>query len=170
MNDINLKKIVFLLFFLNFSMFSFAQIQSVELGINGLTCSQCSRSVELKLNKLSFIQDISMDLENTNAIISFKKNQKVDLSAIAKAVKDAGFSVRMLFFTINSNDVDLSKNCFKIKKDAFNIVGKQDLESGKIVFQLLGKEYMSNKDWKRISLKSNAECIGETTYYIKYIK
>ena len=48
----------------------FGQIQHLTVGINGLTCSQCSRSVELQLRKLSFIKDVNMNLQQTEGTLS----------------------------------------------------------------------------------------------------
>ena len=170
MNGNFLKKIVFLLLFTGFGAHLFAQIQSAELGVNGLTCSQCSRSVEMKLNKLKFVQKVTMDLEHTNAKILFKKDQQVDLNAIAKAVRDAGFSVRILTISIDSKKVDLTKICFLIHNDAFDIIGTNTLKTGNVKFQLVGENFMSSKDWKGINMKRNPDCIGKNTYFIKHVE
>ena len=73
-----------------------AQYTSARIGVNGLTCSACTRSVEMSIRKLPFIENVEMNLENTDGILKFKKGQEVDIFKIAQAVVDAGFSVRFL--------------------------------------------------------------------------
>ena len=72
----------------------YAQFKEVTVGVNGLTCSQCSRSVEMRIRKLAFVADVKMNLEHTEGRIFFKKGDKVNVDKIAAAVVDAGFSVR----------------------------------------------------------------------------
>ena len=82
--------------FVLFAFCAIAQFTSAKIGINGLTCSACTRSVETGLRKLSFVENVEMSLENKSGIITFKKGQKVEIEKIASAVTDAGFSVRFL--------------------------------------------------------------------------
>lgn len=73
-----------------------AQFTVIRVGVDGLTCSQCSRSVEMRLRKLDFIKDVQMDLANTRAVLKLKPNALITFSQVAKAVTDAGFSVRFI--------------------------------------------------------------------------
>src|SRR5260221_11753478 len=84
---------------------SFAGIKWVELGVNGLTCSLCTGSVERSIKRLDFVESVSMSLENTEGRVYFKKDAIIDLKKVAKAVKDAGFSVRFLRVEFNFDDV-----------------------------------------------------------------
>src|SRR5690606_2438006 len=70
--------------------------QSAQLGINGLTCSMCSYSVENSIKKLPFIRSIKMDLNSNIAILEFYEGKPVNFEAIALKVIDAGFAVRFL--------------------------------------------------------------------------
>ncbi|MFZ7114725.1 MAG: heavy-metal-associated domain-containing protein [Bacteroidota bacterium] len=93
----------------------FAQYTSARIGVNGLTCSACTRSVEMSIRKLPFIDNVEMNLENTDGILKFKKGFDVDISKVAQAVVDAGFSVRFLnadyiFPTSNFSDPKYSDN------------------------------------------------------------
>src|ERR1700759_948909 len=86
-----------LLFLFCFCAFSAkAQFQAVYIGVNGLTCSQCTRTVEMRIRKLDFVADVQMNLEHTEGKIILKKDKKADIEKIAQAVIDAGFSVRYL--------------------------------------------------------------------------
>lgn len=87
------KYLVFILLFLAGLQVQ-AQFTQAEVSVNGLTCSQCSRSVEMALKRLDFIAKVEMDLQQPAAHIVFKKGKAIDFSKLAAAVRDAGFSVR----------------------------------------------------------------------------
>jgi len=74
------------------------QIKRVELGIDGLTCSQCMRSVEIALRKQPGVEAVQVDLQATTAYV--ETNERLQLPLLKHAVEQAGFSVRSvaLFF------------------------------------------------------------------------
>src|ERR1700759_3369629 len=103
-----------LLFLFCFCAFSAkAQFQAVYIGVNGLTCSQCSRTVEMSIRKLDFVSDVQMNLQHTEGKIILKKDKKADMDKIAQAVINAGFSVRYLNadLAVNSS-VSTTGQCF----------------------------------------------------------
>ena len=144
-----------------------AQFRQASIGINGLTCSQCSRSVEMQLRKLDFISKVDMDLEHKNGTLYFKNNRKVDMSAIARAVKNAGFSVRYLKAEISREDIQLSgEGCFKLYGDAYYISETGNLqEPAVLTLQFLGQDYLSKKELKQYRLPAALTCKGKTVYY-----
>src|SRR5688572_13483114 len=74
--------------FLLLSISGFSQqFKTVEIGIDGLTCSMCSRATEMNIRKLPFVDSVAMDLTNTNGVVTFKKDTQVDLDRIAEAVR-----------------------------------------------------------------------------------
>src|ERR1700722_452721 len=85
-----------------FTFSSRAQFVSAKLGVDGLTCSACTRSVELSIRKLDFVKDVQMNLDNTVGQITFIPGKQISMNKIAKAVTDAGFSVRYLQATFNT--------------------------------------------------------------------
>ncbi|HEY8402333.1 MAG TPA: heavy metal-associated domain-containing protein [Cytophagaceae bacterium] len=78
----------------------FSQILSAYIGIDGLTCSLCSNTVEKSIEELAFVKEIKMNLNETTAYVYFKENAKVDLNKLAKKVKDAGYSLRFTKITL----------------------------------------------------------------------
>lgn len=131
-----------------FQIFSFAQIQKIAFGVNGLTCSQCSRSVEMELRKLDFIKDITMDLEHTSATISLKNDTAaVPFNKIAQAVKDAGFSLRYIDFAA-SNIQQKDNNNFTSGNNHFYLLGNK-AGAPKTVYRLAGKFYMDGASYKK---------------------
>lgn len=70
------------------------QLSLVELGIDGLTCSQCMRSVEVALRKQVGVETVRVDLQATIAYVEV--NDEVQLPLLKRAVEQAGFSVRSM--------------------------------------------------------------------------
>lgn len=123
-----------------------AQITQVSMGVNGLTCSQCSRSVYNALTKLEFIENVEMDLNETIAHITFKPQAKPDFDAMATAVVKAGYKVRdvivnidMKGFQINPDkSICMLDQCFYLDK---NIA----ISLENIQIELLNKTYNADK-------------------------
>ncbi len=144
-----------------------AQFRQASIGINGLTCSQCSRSVEMQLRKLSFVKDIRMDLEHTEGKIFFKENKPVNIKAIADAVKDAGFSLRYLKADISRQEVHISEDgCFKLYGDVYYVSQPSKTDESPILTLLfLGKDYLAKNELKQYKLPATVKCKGKTVYY-----
>src|ERR1043166_9155069 len=95
-----------------------AQFQNVFIGVNGLTCSQCTRTVEMSLTKLDFVADVQMNLEHMEGKIVLAKDKKADMERIAQAVINAGFSLRYLDAElVVDNSVSATGQCFSYKGD-----------------------------------------------------
>lgn len=86
---------------------TFGSIQWVDIGVNGLTCSLCTRSVEKSISKLDFVEKVEMDLETTNGRVYLRKDLPFSLEKIAKAVVDAGFSVQYVKVLFNLTDLTI---------------------------------------------------------------
>lgn len=130
-----------------------AQFRQASIGVNGLTCSQCSRSVEMQLRKLDFVSDVTMDLEHKNGVLHFKSNSNVDMDAIARAVKDAGFSVRYLKADINMKEVSPeSDNSFRIRNDVYYLLEPLAANAAHVTFRFMDKDYASKKERTAYSL------------------
>lgn len=168
MTSLRLKKIVFFLLLSLLAFHAPAQFRSVRLGVNGLTCSQCSRSVEMQLRKLSFVQAVNMDLERTEATISFRENKKVDIKAIADAVKDAGFSVRFLKAEMDKTRINISEQgCFSLEGNSYTVLSPSDIPATSILtVQFVGKDYLPGSDLRRYKVPATTKCKGKTVYYV----
>jgi copper chaperone CopZ len=131
--------------------FGFGRVLSVEIGIDGLTCSMCSRSVEMAIKKLNFVESIEMDLERTHGIIKLKDSVNIDYQKIAQAVKDAGFSLRFLKInidqcpTIENNQVILQENVL-IHLYGSHLSTKSNQAA---IFTLIGSDYMDKKNLRK---------------------
>lgn len=143
-----MKRIIVLFILVAFSQISFSQISKITIGINGLTCSQCSRSVAIKLEQDDQVKSVEMDLEETFAYVTLKDNNKIDFEQLAKDVKAAGFSVRSIDvdYTIeNTENIDI----VKIGSKTIWLDKKIPQDTSKITFRLLGKTFNANKKENR---------------------
>lgn len=139
-----------------------AQFLQASIGVNGLTCSQCSRSVEMQLRKLSFVKDVRMDLEHTEGTLHFVSNRKVDIDALAKAVKDAGFSIRYLKVNIDRSNIrDAGQQCFLLGNDVY-LTDHVLPASGILTLTFTGKKFGSAR---KVSGAAAASCKGAGQVY-----
>ena len=163
----------FVLLFLAFLPYmSFGQFQSAEIGVDGLTCSACTRSVEMSIRKLDFVDSVAMDLSNTNGKLFFKKGGKVSIEKIAKAVTDAGFSVRYLNASFNFNNISVSENfCWNYEGGQYQFVKTEEKKmNGDITLKFIGEKYLSKKEIKKwsaiISNTKGKGCNAKNIYYV----
>ena len=145
------------------------QFKSVEIGVDGLTCSMCTRTTELNIRKLNFVDSVIMDLSNTNGVITFKKGSEVSLEKIAKAVYDAGFSLRYLKAEFHFDTLNLTKGlCFSYHNEQYKYVGNEDKTvTGNLKMLLIGKKFMHAKEFKKWATSTNDACVTDKkTYYV----
>lgn len=122
-----------------------AQFTRAEVSLNGLTCSQCSRSVEMALKRLDFIAKVEMDLEHPAAHIVFKKNKAVDFGKLAAAVRDAGFNVRAIKTRFGQPGSALN-SCFLDNKIKYYNAGNTSSPASGSGILLLDKELISKAE------------------------
>ncbi len=73
-----------------------AQFHWVQIGVDGLTCSQCTRSVEMNIRKLDFVDSVSMNLENTEGKILFKPGKKVSIEHVSIGITHFSLTLNRL--------------------------------------------------------------------------
>lgn len=132
----------------------------IQVGVNGLTCSQCSRSVEMSIRKLDFVQDVIMNLENTESKIILKAGVKVDIKKIAKAVVDAGFSVRYINAGFIFKNVPITNGyCYPFEGHQFQFI-KVDSKilTEEVTLKFLGKNFQTPKEYKIWKKELHATC------------
>ncbi len=139
-----------ILLFLVLNQFGYSKIVSAEIGVNGLTCSMCSRSTELAIKKLDFVESVEMDLEKAHGIIKFKSDAVIDFKKIANAVKDAGFSVRFLKLNIDECP-KLENNTITINQNTIQIYGNAigNINQKAVTLTLFGNDFMEKKQLKK---------------------
>ena len=86
-----MKKIVFMLIALSFSVTSYAA--SIKAEVNGMVCAFCAKGIEKKLKALPQSQNVFVDLKNHIVVLELKPNQDVALDDFKAIIKDAGYDV-----------------------------------------------------------------------------
>ena len=67
-------------------------MQTVTLGISGMTCGGCVRSVTNVLKALDGVAKAEVSLENKAAVVDYDPG-KVQLEQLKRSVVEAGFEV-----------------------------------------------------------------------------
>lgn len=124
------------------------QVQTITTGINGLTCSMCSRTVEKSILNLLWVEKVEMSLENTESKIFPRKNTTISMKEIARSVKDAGFSVRFVKMEMDVADLRLQENnTFYSSGQEFRLTGNNKIpEKGTVIFRLIDPLFTTPKD------------------------
>jgi copper chaperone CopZ len=143
-----------------------AQFISATLGINGLTCSLCSYSVERELKKLDCIEQVTMDLNQNIATIRFKPNKVVRMKEVVDAVYKAGFSVgyTQALFSFNTVTIDEFFS-FSYEGDRYKLInGSSQALQGEHVIQFIDKKYLVPKIYKtwEAQIKNNTKTMPST--------
>lgn len=88
------------------------QIEYVEMGIDGVTCSLCMRTVDVALSRVKGVSHVQANIAATTVRVYAQKSSDFHIGSLVKAVGDAGFSVRFVkvYFT---NPVQLN-NCHQL--------------------------------------------------------
>lgn len=66
-------------------------METLIIGIDGMSCGGCVASVESAIGRLPGIKKVRADLEKKQATV---EGEALDRTRIAAAVEDAGFEVR----------------------------------------------------------------------------
>ena len=67
-------------------------MQTVTLGISGMTCGGCVRSVGNVLKALDGVAKAEVSLEKNNAVVEYAPG-KVQVAQLKRSVEEAGFEV-----------------------------------------------------------------------------
>ncbi|MCF6184387.1 MAG: mercuric transport protein MerTP [Bacteroidales bacterium] len=67
-----------------------ANIQTVEVGIEGMTCDACQNHINHAVNELPGIIKVTSSYQNANAVIEFDKT-KTNLTEIKKSINSTGY-------------------------------------------------------------------------------
>lgn len=130
-----------------------AGLKWIDIGVNGLTCSMCSRSVEMSVRRLDFVDNVVMSLETTEARIYFKQDLPVNLDQLAKAVVNAGFSVRFLKLNFDFTDIPVNKDGqFTYQGQKYKWVDFGENIAGEVNLKVMDENFLPKKEsteWKK---------------------
>ncbi len=83
-----------------FSLEGAAEVQGIELQVDGLTCPFCSLGLEKKLKRVKGVEGVQVHMKQGITEVQSKPEEAPDLAAIRKAVKEAGFTLRDFRLTV----------------------------------------------------------------------
>ncbi len=144
---------LFLVLFFGITFSARAQFVSADVGVNGLTCSMCSRGVAATLKTLPFIDSVSTDLNALVTHITFKSGLKVSIDDLRKMIENAGFSVRFVHAVFRFDNVKIGKDYhFVYNGDTYDFVGVHGQTlSGPVELQFVDKPYVTKQEYAVLS-------------------
>jgi len=129
--------------------------------------------VELGIRKLNFVEDVTMNLANTEGTIKLKKDARADIEKIAQAVISVGFTLRYLdadLLNVGLEAEMMDKNCFILYEDAYAFTETPKEPLKRIVkLKFIGYKYMPKKEFSKVALNEDVNCKhrGGKIYYVQ---
>ncbi len=71
---------------------TFAEVNRVEIQVNGMTCPFCVYGIEKKLKSVESIEDAGTNLKTGIVDIKLKKYEPLDIEKLNEAVRESGFT------------------------------------------------------------------------------
>jgi cation transport ATPase len=136
-----------------------AQSILVKMGINGLTCSACARSVEMQIRKLPFVKDVIMDIPGTEAAVLISQERGFVPDKLVRAVFKAGFSVRDFRVRLRSTDFRvLSEGQIEWAGSEYGIL-KGDLPTGRAEAEMkvIAKKFLPESERREVLVRYSIE-------------
>ena len=96
----------------------FAEIKTVNLHVDGLSCPFCALSLEKKLKSVNGVSKVAVHLKKATTDLTLKPESQLDLKAVHTAVKEAGFTLKDIQVAVSGNVLQ--------DKDGFFIVESQE--------------------------------------------
>lgn len=149
-----------------------AGISWVDIGVNGLTCSMCTRSVEMSIRRLDFVDTVVMSLEKAEGRIYFESNLPVSFEQIAKAVVNAGFSVRFIKVQFNFNDIEIGTDgLFSYQGQLFKWIDfKTKPNKAQVALKLVDEGFLPKKESSQFKKKINSSKASATEKILHVIQ
>lgn len=138
-----------------------AQFSNASLQAGGLTCSMCSKAVQIAIENVPFVEKVMADIENQQYNITFKPSVAVNFDDLSKAVEDAGFSVTSFKFSVDVNNIKAEKDKhIQIGDKYFHLLNTSGQQlKGTTNFTLVDKAFLPAKDFKKHASTSKMMCV-----------
>lgn len=159
--EIKMKTLKILFVLLLSATIANAQFKTGRLQAAGLTCAMCTKAINQALAQVPFIQDIDVDIKNSEFILTFKPGENVDPDVLKKAVEDAGFSVARLKLTGDFNNVKIEKDTHvSIEGKTFHFLNANaQTLNGEKTITVVDKYFVPAKDFKKYAASSTMSCV-----------
>ena len=127
----------------------------------------CSKAIYKAVSAISFVDTVLVNIEASTYDIRFDKETTPRFDQIAKAVVDAGFSVANLTVMVNFDKQAVDKNgLFTLDGINYKLMGTPPANlQGSKKLQLVGKQYMLPKDFKKIPVAQLGN-VASNTYLV----
>lgn len=73
-----------------------AQIYSLSVVVEGMSCPFCVYGVEKKLKKVEGVKSVTTNMKDGEAILVAKEGQSINFNQVPAAVRDSGFTPGMI--------------------------------------------------------------------------
>lgn len=156
-----MKTLYFIVLFALAGVSANAQFTKASLQATGLTCAMCSNAINKALLEVAFVESVKPDIKNSVFNMVFKKDQKVEIDALRKAVENAGFSVGGLKMTGNFKEV-------KVENDKHVAIGEENFHflnttgqvlEGEKTITIVDKNFLTAKQFKKFSNATKMTCV-----------
>lgn len=87
-----------------------AEIKSIEIKVDGLTCPFCVFGVEKKLKALDEIESVNTNLKSGMIEVALKQGKAVDIDRLNEAVRKSGFTPGDIKINANGTFTDSNGN------------------------------------------------------------
>jgi len=156
-----MKKMILLGMVVMISLATMGQFSKASLQASGLTCSMCSKAVKVALEKVSYVQEVKVNIKHQEYAIVFKEGSDIEFDDLKKAAEDAGFSVASLKVTGNFNDIKIEKDMhIQVGGQSFHFMnGNNQSLNGEQTLTIVDKNFVSAKEFKKHSAASKMECV-----------
>jgi copper chaperone CopZ len=143
------------------ALVSQAQFTKATLQATGLTCAMCNNAINKALQKVPFVESVKSDIKNSAFTMVFRSGARVEIDELKKAVEDAGFSIGSLKLVGSFSDLALAPDKhIKIGESNFHFLNvKEQVLSGEQTITVVDKNYITEKQFKKISTSTKMKCI-----------
>lgn len=143
------------------SMQSNAQFSKGTLQATGLTCAMCSNAINKALQDVPFVESVKSDIKNSAFSIVFKQNAEINIDALKNAVEDAGFAIGSLNLTGTFDGIKIANDQHvRIGTSDFHFLDvKEQTLTGEKTITVLDKNFVTAKQFKKISSSSKMACV-----------
>ncbi len=69
--------------------------KEIELKVTGMTCGHCEMTVKKVLESINGVKKAKVNRNKSNALVTFKNNNEVDVNELIKAVSDSGYDASL---------------------------------------------------------------------------
>ena len=148
----------FTIIFILFTFETQAQLQWTTIGIDGLTCSQCFYSVVQSIRNMRSVQQVEMNLNNSEARVTQNIEGYSQILQLGEQVNNAGFTVRFLTITLKIDSTfDIAASKINSQVGTLVLLDNTIIQrDSTYTFQIIDKRYCKKNTYKRWSSYINS--------------